>query len=355
MINKLKYFKKKIKIGKSLVGDYQKTFIIAEISANHSQSLNKALKLLHEAKKAGADAVKLQTYKPKSLSVKNLDDLKNDKTWKKFKSRYELYKKAYLPWKFHDPLFKLAKKLKIEIFSSPFDLESLRYLDKFKPVAYKVASPEINDFPLIEQIAKKNKPVIASLGCADENDIKNLISIMKKYNNNKLIILKCIADYPTNPSFLNLKTINYLKKKHKCLVGLSDHTLGIGSPVASILLGGCMIEKHIKLHNDKKSVDSFFSMDNLDFKKMSLAIRDAEASIGKISLNLGPNHNKHLNSKRSIYAIKNIDIGEKFTNKNIQSVRPGDGAHPKFLKSLIGKIVKKKIKLGTPIKLNFLK
>ena len=350
-----KYFLNKIKIGKKVISSKNNTFIVAEISANHSQSLKKALKLLHAAKKAGADAVKLQTYKPESLSIKNLNDLKNDKIWKKYKSRYELYKKAYMPWKFHKKLYEEAKKLKLEIFSSPFDVSSLDYLQKFKQVAYKIASPEINDINLINAIAKKKLPVIASLGCAEKKDIDQLIKIMKRNRNKKLILLKCIADYPSNPENLNLSTIKFLKNKYKCLIGFSDHTIGIGAPIASVMMGSSLIEKHIKLENEKKSVDSFFSMSEIDFKKMVNEIRIAENSIGKVSLNLGPNHAKHIKSKRSIYAIKNINTGEKFTSKNIQSVRPGNGAHPKYYNFLLGKISKKKIKLGTPIKLNYCK
>ena len=347
-------FKKIIKIGKKYIGENKPSFIIAEISANHSQNLEKAKKLILLAKKAGANAIKIQTYKPESISIKGVKDLKNNKTWKNFDSRFELFSKTYLPWEWHKKLFQLAKKNNIEIFSSPFDIKSVKFLDQFNPVAYKIASPEINDFPLIEEIVKKNKPIIASLGCAEEEDILNLIKLMKKYKNNKLILLKCIADYPTNPKFLNLKTINFLKKKYGCLVGLSDHTLGVGAPIASVMLGGCMVEKHIKLINDKKSIDSFFSIDNFNFKIMSKGIRDAEESVGKITLNLGPNHKKHLNSKRSIYAIKNINIGEKFTEQNIQITRPGNTLHPKYFKNLLGKLSKKKIKIGMPIKLSFI-
>ncbi len=349
-----KYFLTKIKIGKKIISSKNSAFIVAEISANHSQSLKKALKLLRAAKKAGADAVKLQTYKPESLSIKNVNDLKNDKIWR-YKSRYELYKKAYLPWNFHSKLYNEARKLKLEIFSSPFDISSLNYLQKFKQVAYKIASPEINDVNLINAIAQKKLPVIASLGCAEKKDIDQLINVMKKNNNKKLILLKCTADYPTNPKDLNLATIQYLKKKYKCLVGFSDHTIGSGAPIASVILGSSLIEKHIKLENEKKSVDSFFSMGDIDFKNMVKEIKNAEKSIGRVTLNLGPNHTKHLKSKRSIYAIKNIGIGEKFTIRNIQSVRPAKGAHPKHYNYLIGKLSRRKIKLGTPIKLNFCK
>ncbi len=348
----MSYFKKKIKIGKFTLSNNSKTFIVAEISANHSQSLKKALKLIHAAKNAGADAIKLQTYKPESLSIKNVNDLKKDKVWGKYKSRYELYKKAYMPWDFHKKLYDEAKKLKMEIFSSPFDVSAVAYLQKFKQVAYKIASPEINDVNLINEIAKKKLPVIASLGCAEKKDIDLLISIMKKNNNKQLILLKCIADYPTNPKNLNLSTISYLKKKYKCLVGFSDHTIGIGAPIASVIMGASIIEKHIKLKNEKKSVDSFFSMNEFDFKLMVDEIKNAESSIGKISLKLGPNHNKHVKSKRSIYATKNIKKGEVFSINNIQITRPGQGMHPKNFNLLLGKIAKKNIKLGTPIKLN---
>lgn len=351
----MSFFHKKIKIGKQKIGRNYRSLIVAEISANHSQNLKKALNLIKDAKKAGANAIKIQTYKPESLSIKNNNDLKRNTTWGKYKSRYNLFSKTFLPWEWHYNLFELAKKLNLEIFSSPFDINSVSFLDKLNPVAYKIASPEINDLPLIEEIIKKKKPVIASLGCATKTDIDNLIKLMKKYNNRDLILLKCIADYPTDPKHLNLKTLKYLTDTYGCLVGFSDHTLGIGSSVASVTMGACIVEKHIKITNDKKSVDGFFSIDKNKFANMSKAIREAEDSVGKVSLNLGPNYKKHLNAKRSIYSSSNIKKGEIFTKENIRSVRPADGLEPKYLNYILGKKSIKKIKIGSPIKKSYIK
>ena len=350
-------FKKNFSIGKTQVGVTSKAFIVAEISANHDQKINKALKLIREAKKAGANAIKLQTFKPDSLTIKtNRQDLRSLKTpWSKYKSRYELFKKASLPWEWHKKIYNEAKKNKLEIFSSPFDLNAVKFLKKLNSVAYKIASPEITDTNLINSAAKTKKPLIISIGAAKINDIKKVITIAKSNKNSKLILLKCIAEYPADPKDLNLKTIPYMKKKFKCLVGFSDHTLGIGASIAATSLGACVIEKHLKLENDNTSIDSFFSITPSEFKKMVTEIRNAEKSIGKISFSLGKSQKTILKTRRSLYASKNIKKGERFTNLNIRSVRPSNGLHPEFLKKILKKKSTKNILKGSPLKLKYVK
>jgi pseudaminic acid synthase len=350
-------FKKNFSIGKTQVGVNSKAFIVAEISANHDQKIDKALRLVREAKKAGANAIKLQTFKPESLTIKtDRQDLKPSKTpWSKYKSRYELFKKASLPWEWHKKIYNEAKKNKLEIFSSPFDLDAVKFLKKINSVAYKIASPEITDTNLINSAAKTKKPIIISIGAAKINDIKKVIKILKLNKNSKLILLKCIADYPADPKDLNLKTIPYMRKKFKCLIGFSDHTLGIGASIAATSLGACVIEKHLKLEHDNTSIDSFFSVTPSQFKKMVKEIRDAENSIGKVSFSLGKNQKIILESRRSLYASKNIKAGEKFTNSNVRSVRPGNGLHPEFLKKIIKKKSAKNILKGSPLKLKYIK
>ena len=350
-------FKKNFSIGKTQVGVNSKVFIVAEISANHDQKIDKALRLVREAKKAGANAIKLQTFKPESLTIKtDRQDLKPSKTpWSKYKSRYELFKKASLPWEWHKKIYNEAKKNKLEIFSSPFDLDAVKFLKKINSVAYKIASPEITDTNLINSAAKTKKPIIISIGAAKINDIKKVIKIVKLNKNSKLILLKCIAEYPADPKDLNLKTIPYMRKKFKCLIGFSDHTLGIGASIAATSLGACVIEKHLKLERDNTSIDSFFSITPSQFKKMVKEIRDAENSIGKVSFSLGKNQKIILESRRSLYASKNIKAGEKFTNSNVRSVRPGNGLHPEFLKKIIKKKSAKNILKGSPLKLKYIK
>ena len=350
-------FKKNFSIGKTQVGINSKAFIVAEISANHDQKIDKALRLVREAKKAGANAIKLQTFKPESLTIKTDEqDLKPSKTpWSKYKSRYELFKKASLPWEWHKKIYNEARKNKLEIFSSPFDIDAVKFLKKINSVAYKIASPEITDTNLINSAAKTKKPIIISTGAAKISDIKKVIKILKLNKNSKLILLKCIAEYPADPKDLNLKTIAYMRKKFKCLIGFSDHTLGIGASIAATTLGACVIEKHLKLENDNTSIDSFFSVTPSQFKKMVKEIRDAENSIGRVSFSLGKNQKIILESRRSLYASKNIKKGEKFTNSNVRSVRPGYGLHPEFLKKIIKKKSAKNILKGSPLKLKYIK
>ena len=344
----------KFKIKNISVGLKSKVFIIAEISANHTQSLQKAIRLIHAAKFANADAVKIQTFKPESLAINVKKDgkvLKKIKQWKKFKNRYELFKKAYLPWDWHNKLFKVAKKLKIPIFSSPFDDDAVNLLKKLKCPAYKIASPEITDLNLIDKVAKTKKPVIISLGLAEKKDILSAIKVLKKRNNKKFSLLKCLSHYPADPKDLNLKSIKILEKTYKCPIGFSDHTLGSASAITAVNFGAKIIEKHLKLKGEKKSLDAFFSMDQFQFKKMVEDIRIAESASGKATLNIDKKTKQLLKGRRSLYVVKNIIKGEKFSQKNIKSVRPFDGLHPKYLREIIGKKAKKSLKVGQPLSL----
>ena len=345
------------KIKNKSVGIQSRAFIIAEISANHTQSLKKAIKLVHAAKFANADAVKIQTFKPESLSIKVKKDgnvLKKTKQWKKFNSRYELFKKAYLPWNWHSKLFKVAKKLKIPIFSSPFDNEAVDLLQKLKCPAYKIASPEITDINLIDKVAKTKKPIIISLGLAEKKDILSALKVLKKRNNKKFSLLRCLSHYPADPKNLNLKSIELLEKTFKCPIGFSDHTLGSASSVTAVNFGAKIIEKHLKLKGEKKSLDAFFSMDQFQFKKMVEDIRIAESASGKATLNIDKKTKHLLKGRRSLYISKNIKKGEKFSNKNVRSVRPFNGLHTKYLHKIIGKKAKKFLKAGQPLSLSYI-
>ncbi len=345
------------KIKNKSVGSKSRTFIIAEISANHTQSFKKARKLIYAAKYANADAIKLQTFKPESLAIKGNQDgevLKKTKQWKNFKNRYELFKKAYLPWEWHGKLFKLAKKLKIPIFSSPFDNEAVNLLQKLKCPAYKIASPEITDLNLIDKVAKTKKPVIISLGLAEKKDILLALNVLKKRNNIKFSLLKCLSHYPANPRDLNLKSIKLLEKTFKCPIGFSDHTLGSASSVTAVNFGAKIIEKHLKLKGEKKSLDAFFSMDQFQFKKMVEDIRIAETASGIATFKIDKKTRQLLKGRRSLYVSKNIKKGEKFSNKNIRSVRPFNGLHTKYLHKIIGKKAKKFLKTGQPLSLNYI-
>jgi len=344
----------KINLAGKIISDNKKCFIVAEMSANHCQSLKKALRIVQEAKKAGADAIKLQTFKPESLALKNKKDnksFKRVKTWKKFKSRYDLFKKAYLPWEWHKKIFQEAKKINLPIFSSPFDLQAVDLLEKLNCPAYKIASPEITDSPLIKKVALTRKPIILSLGLAEKKDIDLAVKILKKNKCKNFILLKCLSHYPASPDLLNLKSIQMLKKKYNCEVGFSDHTLGSASSVAAVSLGAKMIEKHIKLKNEKKSLDAFFSLNPEDFKNMVDDIRTAEKAVGVPTFNIDAKTRLALKGRKSIFVCKNIKKGEKITSRNIRMVRPSTGLHPKYYHKILGKFARRKLNYGKPLKL----
>jgi len=338
----------------------KKTFVVAEISSNHNRSLSRAINLIKKAKKAGADAVKLQTFTAETITLNTnrkdfrLNHLK-EKKWRKFKNFYSLYKSAETPLSWHKKLFNLAKKLKIEIFSSPFDESSVLFLEKLNCVAYKIASPEINHIPLLIKIAKTKKPVILSTGLADINDINLAIKTLRKNNSGKIYILKCNSSYPAPLEESNLKNISYLYKKYNLPVGLSDHSIGDTAAISAVSLGACIIEKHFNLNDNKKTLDSFFSLNSKEFKIMVEKIRETEKVLGQYNYIISKSSIKNLKAKRSIYVSKDINKNQKITHKNIKVVRPGLSLHPQFYFDIIGKVTKKKLKKGDRIDLKFLK
>ena len=255
------YFKKNFKIGKKFVGKNHPCLIVAELSGNHGGSFSRVKKLITQAKNSGADLVKLQTYKPDSITLNsNKKDFKIIKNtpWKKNKNLWTLYNKSFTPWSWHKAIFKFGKKIGIDIFSSPFDEEAVEMLEKLNCPAYKIASAEINHIPLIEKIAKTKKPVILSIGLGSLTDIKLALKILRKYKSKKIIILQCVSSYPSPLNEQNLKIIPLIKKKFRVISGLSDHTLGTTTAMASAALGASVIEKHFNLDDNKKTVDSFF-------------------------------------------------------------------------------------------------
>ncbi len=346
------------KIGKYTLSDKHPSFIVAELSGNHGGSLNRAIKLINYAKKAGANAVKLQTYKADTITFKskNKDFIINSNSpWSKFNNYWDLYDYAHTPWSWHKTLFKTAKDIGLEIFSSPFDETAVDLLENLRCPAYKIASSEINHIPLIERVAKTKKPVILSIGLANLKDIYLAIKTLKKNGCKEIAILKCVASYPSPLSEQNLKVIPDIKKRFNVLSGLSDHTTGNACALASVVIGGSIVEKHFNLQDKSKTVDSFFSSNFKKFKEMVENIRSAEQAIGKVDYNISKSSKKNLNGRRSIYVVRPIKKGEKFTTKNIRVIRPGYGLHPKFFKKILGKISKKKLKEGTRFKKNFVR
>ncbi len=340
-------------INQDKIGLGKPCYIVAELSANHAGSLSKLKKLILDSKRAGANAVKIQAYEANGITINSnnkefLIDKKNP--WKKYKNLFNLYKKAQTPKKWYKEIFSFAKKNKITIFASVFDHATVDYLKKLKCPAYKIASAEITDIPLMEKVAKTKKPIIISNGLANLNDLKLAIKTIRKYNK-KLIVLKCTASYPAPIETLNLKMIKYLRRRFRVLTGFSDHTLGTSLSVFAASKGAVMIEKHIKMNNEKKSVDSFFSISTNELSEMIDQIRNNEKSYGKIDYKIAKSAKSNLKSRKSLFVIKNINKGEVFSEHNIRSIRPSGGLHPKYYKKILGKKSKIKLKFGTALKL----
>jgi pseudaminic acid synthase len=343
-------------IGNKKLGKNQKCFVVAEISASHNKNLKHTLKLVRHVKKCGADAIKLQTYTADTITLKsNKNDflIKKNSPWSSFKNLWNLYNKAALPWKWQKIIFREAKKINLSFFSSPFDESAVDFLERIGSQAYKIASPEINHIPLIKKVAKTKKPIIISTGLASKNEISNAVKVIRREKNNKIIILKCTSAYPSEYSDLNLKMINTFTKDFKTLVGFSDHTVGSLPASIAVSMGSCMIEKHIKLGSSKENVDNFFSSDVNEFKKMVDQIRSTERILGKKTYKIPKNSKKSLDGKRSIYAVRDIKKDEIFTKLNIKVIRPTYGISPIYFEKILGKKAKKKIALGSRIKLEY--
>ncbi len=314
-------------------------YIIAEMSGNHNQSFEHGLNIIESASKINASAVKLQTYTAETLTI---DSDKKDfiiddhKLWKNY-NLFQLYKKAYTNWDWIKEYIIYAKKLNIDCFSSVFDESSIDFMESLDVSAYKIASFENNHIPLIKMAARTKKPLIISTGLASEEEIDEAVAVARENNCGQLALLKCTSDYPADPKDSNLLSIPYLKQKYGCQVGLSDHTLGIGASLASIALGGTIIEKHFTTTRTIETVDSKFSADSNEF---ALLIKEANLiakSLGKITFGYSLNEKKSIKFRRSIYAIENIKKGDLFSKKNIRIIRPGYGVHPRYFEKLIGK------------------
>ena len=329
-----------MKIGRRKIGQGHPVFIVAELSGNHGGEFEYALALVRAAASAGADAIKLQTYTADTITLKCKKPdfrIRSDSPWKDHGYLYELYENAFTPWEWQGKLFSEAKKLGLEAFSSPFDLSSVEYLETLDVPAYKIASPEITDIKLLETVARKGKPVIVSTGLAEANDIALAIDTLREAGAHNLILLKCTTAYPAPFEEINLRMIPEFRNRFRCLAGLSDHTLGFVASLGAVALGACLIEKHFVLSREDKSVDSFFSLDQTEFSELVKTVRDLERALGKVDYSLTPTAKKNILSRRSLYVSASIRNGERFSNENIRSVRPGFGLHPKYLKAVLGK------------------
>jgi pseudaminic acid synthase len=339
-----------IKIGKRSIGYGLPVYIIAELSANHNQDFTQAKQLVRAAKEAGADAVKLQTYTPDTITIDCDNDYFRIKgTLWEGKTLYELYQEAYTPWEWQPKLKKVADDLGMDLFSSPFDQTAVDFLEEIGVPAYKVASFELVDMPLIQYIAKTGKPVIMSTGMATLAEIEDAVAVAKDSGCKEIALLKCTSTYPAKPEEMNLRTIPHMATAFNLPVGVSDHTLGIAIPVVAVTLGACIVEKHFTLSRNVHGPDSAFSLEPHEFKKMVDTIRTAEEALGKVCYEVTEHEVSSRIFRRSLFVVKDIRAGELFTTENIRSIRPGNGLHTRYLAQILGRKANQNIKRGTPL------
>ena len=322
-------------------------FIIAELSANHNGSLETALETVKAAKRAGADAIKLQTYTADTITIDSgkEDFIIKGTVWDGRKL-YDLYKEAYTPWEWHKEIFKCAKQEGLICFSSPFDKTAVDFLEELNAPAYKIASFEITDIPLIEYTASKGKPIILSTGIAGKEDIELALDACRRMGNNEIALLKCTSSYPAPIEEANMAMIPEFKKRFGVIPGLSDHTIGSTVPIVATTLGAKIIEKHFILDRSIGGPDASFSMNEEEFKYMVQAVREAEQAVGHVTYELTEKQKKGKDFSRSLYVVKDIKVGEVITEENVRSIRPGFGLHPNYYKEVLGKRVKVDLEEG---------
>lgn len=341
----------RIQIAGRTVGPGLPTYIVAELSANHRQSFDEAVQLLHAAKEAGADAVKIQTYLPDTMTLDVSDSsfrIGAGSLWEG-RTLYELYKEAYMPWEWQPKLKAIAGDLGLTLFSTPFDRSAVDFLEDMDVPAYKIASFEIVDVPLIRHAAKTRKPLILSTGMATLAEIEEAVIVAREAGASAVALLKCTSAYPAPPEAMNLRTIPHLAQAFEVPVGLSDHTPGIAVPVAAVALGACIIEKHFTLSRSVAGPDSAFSLEPHEFKTMVDAVREAERALGKIHYGVSKHEEESRAFRRSLYVVRDVKAGEKFTPENVRSIRPGYGLHPRHLDEVVGRVATRDIARGTPL------
>ena len=344
-------------IGSKEISDSNKPFVVAELSSNHNGSLERALKCVDIASEAGVDAIKLQTYTADSITLNIEKDeffiKEKDSLWKG-QSLFSLYQKGQTPWEWHKPIFDKAKSKGLICFSSPFDFQAVDFLETLDVPCYKIASPECIDIPLIKKAAGTGKPLIISTGMATEEEISVAVKTAKDSGCKSLALLKCTSAYPAKLESCNLKTILEMKSKFGCEIGFSDHTLGINASIAAVGMGATIIEKHFTISKDDEGIDSKFSLDAKELKKLVQSINEVWKSKGKVIYGPTEEEKTTLLYRRSLYIVEDIKAGEKLTEKNLRSIRPAYGLNPKFYFQVLGKTVSKDLKKGTPLKLDFI-
>ncbi len=341
-----------IHIGNQKIGLDQKPFVIAEMSGNHNQSLEKALKITEAIARCGADAIKLQTYTADTLTLDIKENeflIKDEKSIWKGKALYDLYKGAYTPWDWHEPIMHKANDLGLMCFSTPFDETAVDFLEDLNVPAYKISSFENIHLPLIKKVVSTGKPIIISTGMASLSDIEEITNILKYGSIDNFVLLKCSSTYPAATKDSNVITIPYMRKLFSCEVGLSDHTLGLGASIAAIAHGATVIEKHFTLSRDDGGVDAAFSMEPEEMKQLITELNRAWESLGDVNFGPTENEKNSLQFRRSLYISEDIKNGELLNEKNLRIIRPGLGLHPKFFDIILGMKVNRDVKKGTPV------
>jgi pseudaminic acid synthase len=333
------------------IGPDEPVYLIAELSANHHQDIATARSLIQEAREAGADAIKLQTYRADSLTIDCDRDefvIGKGSIWEGRKL-FDLYGEAFTPWEWHGELFELANSLGMQCFSTPFDRNAVDFLERLDPPCYKIASFELVDLPLVEYVASKGRPIIMSTGMGSLSEISEAVEVIRNACV-PLALLKCTSAYPATPDSMNLRTIPHLAEAFDVPAGLSDHTLGVAVPIAAVALGACIIEKHMTLSREAPGPDSAFSLEPPEFRSMVEAVRTVEKAKGNISYQLTESEQASKVFRRSLFAVADIARGELLTHDNVRSIRPGYGLPPKYLRHLLGHKASRDIPYGTPIR-----
>jgi pseudaminic acid synthase len=349
--------KKRFRIADRVIGEDSSPFIIAEMSGNHNQSLDRALEIVDAAAEAGAHGLKIQTYTADTMTIQHdeglfyIDD--PNSLWHG-RTLYDLYEEAHTPWDWHKPIFERARSKGMIPFSTPFDDTSVDFLEELNVPVYKVASFENKDWPLLKKIASTRKPVIMSTGASTLSDISESVAVLRENGCKDLVLLKCTSTYPASAENTNLRSIPYLAEIFDCQAGLSDHTRGIGAALASVSLGATVIEKHFTLSRKDGGVDSDFSIEPNELKSLVEESERAWKAVGKVKFDVLKAEKASLQFKRSLYVVKDIKEGEKFTTENIRVIRPGDGLPPKYYDKVLGKTAKEDIKRATALTWNLL-
>jgi pseudaminic acid synthase len=340
-----------LKIGKREVGPGSPVYVIAEMSANHNQEYDTAVRIIEAAKKAGADAVKLQTYTPDTITMRSSKEqfrIGGGTLWDG-RNLYELYAAACTPWEWQPRLKKAANDLGLDLFSSPFDESAVDFLEQMGVPAYKLASLELVDIPLIEKMARTGKPLIISTGMATIEEIEEAVRAAREAGSGQIALLKCTSAYPAPAEEMNLRTIPELMRRFNVPVGLSDHTMGIAVPVAAVALGACILEKHLTLSRSEPGPDSAFSLEPQEFKAMVEAVRVTEKALGEIHFGVSAKEANVQIFRRSLFVVQDVKCGETFTRQNVRSIRPGHGLHTRHLAEILGQPATRDIERGTPL------